>query len=934
MQKLIMTLNKSLKLSLVLTLPISVFFLIWMLETSSRFFDFGIRYDAAPYKVGLHKVGVYEFGKILRGLEIALNPYNNSELDNIDLYVPKSSFKELDSNLPYSGKKYVKGVMQTDKGLKKIKLRYRGDHIWHWGRHKKSMRVKTNKKNMYLGMKKFNLIAPKQDHMLGTVLGYKLAELFELITPKSKLVNVNINGKRKGVHVLVEQIEELTLRNNSKIPGDIFSGDLISTDKVKGVSNNVFNHPGLWKKIAINNHYNKEQFASLSKLTRLINAPASNEVHSNLSEILDMEYWGRFAAFETLAQTFHFDNTHNWKLYYDPALSKFIPIVWDPMAWNENWRPNNNNKGLIDLDIIASKFHLRLIQNGDFLRARHAAIMNFFGSGLDKVFLKEVEHLIKTMRGSLYMDPGLGLLTNRKGDSMQNPRNAVLLQHKLLKNIKDVFHQVMIGYLYGEQSVEYSVNGEVVAFEYSGRAPLKKIEIKFLNGNAKQYEFDLSFYSNGEKIKNNINNLAGVNLNLISDFSIENGDREYKQGLVKLRPMYYELSVKNIIMGDKITEILFFDSEDKLINSIHKKIIKKNDNVKIFRAFPYREKTKDIVWKGNINIDKVLTIKGGLKILPGTVINLASGASLIIEGRLTAIGTKNNKIIFKSGYKSDDPWGAIVLRNSLANGSRVKFCEFDGGSGLKSDYYEYSGMLSIHNVRDVIIDNSKFSNSKIVDDMVHSVYSDLYINNSEFYNAKSDALDIDMGTVVIKNSLFKNSGNDAIDLMDSEAVVVNSIIINNKDKGVSVGEDSMLLSIDNLLSQNLIGVQTKDSSVSYLFNNDFVRNDTAVYAYWKNWRYGKGGLSLVSNSKFENNNKLMYIGKRSNIEIHDSLIDNKAALELNSNEKIIFNNADLNKRFSSVNTSPSFPERNFNNKSLTYWWTTIRNSGRGRRIEE
>ena len=91
--------------------------------------------------------------------------------------------------------------------------------------------------------------------------------------------------------------------------------------------------------------------------------------HAELSELIDMEEWGRFAAFELLAQTHHYDQYHNWRLYYDPWRTRFVPIVWDPVAWTPEAR--NRPDGVIDADIVGSRLQAWLLMNGDFLRARH-----------------------------------------------------------------------------------------------------------------------------------------------------------------------------------------------------------------------------------------------------------------------------------------------------------------------------------------------------------------------------------------------------------------------------------------------------------------------------------------------------------------------------------------------------------------------------------
>ncbi|HFD13395.1 MAG TPA: right-handed parallel beta-helix repeat-containing protein, partial [Crenotrichaceae bacterium] len=238
------------------------------------------------------------------------------------------------------------------------------------------------------------------------------------------------------------------------------------------------------------------------------------------------------------------------------------------------------------------------------------------------------------------------------------------------------------------------------------------------------------------------------------------------------------------------------------------------------------------------------------------------------------------------------PWGVIVLFGQQANNSTLSHCELSGGSGFKGDLFEYTAMLSIHNVNNVSISHCVFSNNKITDDMVHAVYSELSIDNSSFINAFADALDIDISNVEIIDSLFLNSGNDALDLMTAEVTVVGSTFRHSGDKGMSVGENSRLLAIDNYISDNSIGIQAKDNSDALLFNQTIVNNQKAIDVYKKNWRYGSGGHISVAKSVIRDNDHAITTGKQSKVSLFDSYLDTpysgkKIAMSLVDNKNVI-----------------------------------------------
>jgi hypothetical protein len=182
-------------------------------------------------------------------------------------------------------------------------------------------------------------------------------------------------------------------------------------------------------------------------------------------------------------------------------------------------------------------------------------------------------------------------------------------------------------------------------------------------------------------------------------------------------------------------------------------------------------------------------------------------------------------------------------------------------------------MLSIHDVSDVAIKDCVFRDSRMTDDMLHAVYSDLRLERTTFFNAPADAVDLDMSSAVIIDSRFENSGNDGLDLMTTDAQIARSVFRGNGDKGISVGEDSKLIVVDSRIVENAIGVQAKDGSLVALANVSFLRNTKAMDAYKKNWQYGVGGTILATKVRIENNSSGATAGRRSRILLFDSYWD-------------------------------------------------------------
>ena len=861
--------------SWVLTLPVAVLFIYLAWVSIQYYSTFGVRYNAHPVSVTLLKSGFKHTHYLKRAFALVLSPPKNTLpkqhlLDTISLFIPESELAQLNKNLPHSGYKYVKASMLNENRLEKAKVRYRGDTIVHWDSPKKSLRVKTNKKHLYKGMRKFNVMVPKGQFTVVNHLSYELAHSLDLITPKSEMIDLIVNGELRGVHVLVEQLEELTIRENGRMPGDVYAGELFAKDKYTGINSHVFEHPGLWEKIATNNHFDDSSKRPLEELIHLINQPPSEEVLKQLEHLIDIEAWGRFSAFETLAQTYHFDLAHNWRIYYDPWKAKFVPIVWDPIGWVSP----SASKLPIASDISRTRLHKALFKSSAFLIAKQNAVEMFFSSGADHQFLAYANELIEKLKPSIEADPYIKVSPKKK--------IAALIRYK--KRIERVFSHIESEFTGGEGGLEYTElddNGTKIGLLLSGRLPVKSMSFIYRDIVTTPLNLEISYWVAEEKINVDISGAVSVNGNkvIVDTDLVANFSSTYRPDIridvQNFSKAYYELQFSDSNSNNELQEVLV-DRGTKFFDvATYKAVIAPLQLNNLYFAVKPKPITPFDIWSGQHIVTGVQHVYNDVIIKAGTAIKLAANASLIFHGRLVAEGTKNAPILFGALEPNQSPWGTVAIQGAGANGSSLQYCEFSEGSGYKdvNGMFEYSSMFSIHEVHGAEVTNSKFRDSKIVDDMVHAVYSDVKITNSTFTRSLSDALDIDISKAELINNVFIDSGNDAIDLMTSDAVILGNTITGSSDKGVSVGEGSRLLAINTLFSNNGIAVQSKDGSTATLYNVDIENNAHALDAYKKNWRYNSGGNIYIYKSRLLNNKKMITADKKSTIYVYDSYHD-------------------------------------------------------------
>ena len=143
-----------------------------------------------------------------------------------------------------------------------------------------------------------------------------------------------------------------------------------------------------------------------------------------------------------------------------------------------------------------------------------------------------------------------------------------------------------------------------------------------------------------------------------------------------------------------------------------------------------------------------------------------------------------------------------------ANGSELNWVEMREGSGHKVLLSEYSAMFSVHDV-DGSGRNCRFEDSKVVDDMVHAVYSTVHFKRCTFVRSARRRRPRHQrrrrrGVPVPR----LEAGNDGLDLMTS-IVVRSTEIEDSGDKGISVGEDTQVFVADSRISGCEIGMQIR-----------------------------------------------------------------------------------------------------------------------------
>lgn len=834
-------------------MPVSALFSVWLYRSIELYF----KHDETK-TLGLNKgsrlyhIGVIEYQNIKDDIYSVMGFTGNADYK---LFIKPQLLTELEDQSLLKSSTKKKAILFDKSSHYTGKVKYRGDNSYHWMYPQKSWRFDTSKNKLYNGVKKINFIIPKGHELLNNHLGYKLAKQLSLIAPDSKLVTMSVNNKFDGPKLMVEQIDESFLRKNGRMPNDIYKGDNMGSQRVIGATADIFKVPSVWNKAAYNNHYDKENRYPLEKLL--------GDVNDNIIDLFDIDQIARFSAFIDMTNSLHYDKVHNWIFYYDAYYERMYPLVWDPLAWWYTWDRKK------EANIVTAKLLDVLHRDYKFLYQKYEVINNFYTNerdGFDSIVNSEVENAERIIK--------------EVGYTMRIGQRHIINKNDSLKELGDFKKRVnkrfdmVEGYFLGDVDsgdYKYSDIASGIRLSVSGSKLISKVIIKtkVLNGKS---DINIEYYANGKILNKGIE----------SDLEVINGDIVINQkllanaviaGNMQFEEATYDFIITNFNPADIIgVDLVFSNLKNERLS------VKKVDHVKqkefngLFNIIEDSPKINKIKWSGTKTFKGFEELHSDVLIEKGTRLIFEKDAVVKLYGKVTALGTQEEPIIFK-GIDKNNPWGSFVLKDEAANGSIFEYCQFSDGSGAKGKLYEYTAMLSIHNVKNVMFKNCLFKNSQVTDDMVHVVYSDVVFKDTQFINSLSDALDADISNIVVDSCEFINSGNDSIDLMTSNSVVINTKFKNSKDKGISIGEGSSLLAINNYLDSNEIGMQSKDTSKAYIYNTTFVNNKIAIDAYHKNWRYNEGGSIFIDNSRFNGNNVVATVGKKSNVVINNSEID-------------------------------------------------------------
>ncbi|MCB0327852.1 MAG: CotH kinase family protein, partial [Bdellovibrionales bacterium] len=610
--------------------------------------------------------------------------------DDLLFYAPRQ-----DSSLD----PYVPGVFWSGFDQRtQAKFKYRGDSYYHWGKMKKSWRVKFPSDQLFDGQRRINLVSPKFESQMENFISYTYAKMAGVLAPLSYFVHARLNGKYLGLMLFVEQIDKYFMVNHALPEGKVYYLDLggpwseISSWESPG---------GIFRSQKENPDSELKTLTEVMKLRSIEDLPA---FRSKIFSIIDRESFVRWAALNTVLGLYHQDSFHNIKIIFDPSKGKFIPIVWDPLMGKIT------QKSYFASEMILS----RLVSDPEFQFQKNQMAWKLMQNELSKENqVSIVKKTIENIREDIYADSlkeytkgsasGLRKLSNQKWDvesqkiiSNVEKRFDYLSKEFMSNHIKS-YHQMISKKNQSQKEfrgvLQYKgVSGidmqllELCSAVFSTSVS-ENISMRFVMGSDQKDAKTIHGKYNKEKQCFHFSYERKISPALIfTQISDHPNQPDVPLWKLSTRNIPFSVTISGAQLNDpNVLSIKFYmlnaldESKEVVVTSIYENIdqkydLSKNETLDVEGRFI----NNDLVWEGDVFLKEDVLIKKDQNLIlkPGTKVFLDSNVSIFVEGSLFAIGQKEAPIVFQAS--GNRPWGVLALHDINSN-IELSYCHFKGG---------------------------------------------------------------------------------------------------------------------------------------------------------------------------------------------------------------------------------------------------------------
>jgi len=272
------------------------------------------------------------------------------------------------------------------------------------------------------------------------------------------------------------------------------------------------------------------------------------------------------------------------------------------------------------------------------------------------------------------------------------------------------------------------------------------------------------------------------------------------------------------------------------------------------------------------NIQGHIQISDGTTLIiePGVTVNFQGTYKLNVQGRLLAVGTATDTIVFTAANITNG-WRGIRFDNTPAtnDSSKIVYCKLQYGKANGSDPYNKGGALYFNNFSKVIILNCNISNcSAYQGGGIYCISSSPIISYNSIANNSSGyagGIYCENSSPTISNNIISSNNANILDpgggiyTQAGSPYIFNNIITNNtafNGGGIYCTGGNQTI-INNIICNNTAsatggGISCENGSQTII--NNIVCNNTADGCGGGISLGGSNSTTIILNSTFANNN--------------------------------------------------------------------------------
>ena len=139
-----------------------------------------------------------------------------------------------------------------------------------------------------------------------------------------------------------------------------------------------------------------------------------------------------------------------------------------------------------------------------------------------------------------------------------------------------------------------------------------------------------------------------------------------------------------------------------------------------------------------------------------------------------------------------------------------------------------------------------FSDARGCEDSVNFVSSSGNLDKLSVTDAYSDAIDMDFSDLTVSEIIVNSAGNDCLDVSGGKYIVHNFLATDCGDKGLSVGEKSVFESSKLTITDSILGISSKDSSVTKIGSARILKTPNCFESKRKKQEFGGAYIQFDS----------------------------------------------------------------------------------------